>query len=134
MWKKLSVLLVAITVLFAATAPAIVDAKGVKTGKRSFNSNTQKSNVTNNSTNTTKTPGSTTTTKPGFFSGGSFMKGMMVGGLAGLLFGGLFGGMGFMGEILGLMVNLIAIFALIVLVMKIVDYFKKRRKPEEKRY
>lgn len=52
---------------------------------------------------------------------------MMVGGLAGLLFGGLFGGMGFLGELLGLAVNLIAIY---LIVMVAVALFRRFRKPQ----
>lgn len=67
--------------------------------------------------------------EPRIFSGGSFMKGLMIGGLAGMLFGGLFGNMGFFGEILGLLVNLMALFALFMLVVMIFRKFKDRRKP-----
>lgn len=136
MWKKLTVLLMAFALVFATAAPSFVDAKGFKAPKRSFNSNTNKSNVTNNSntTNTTKTPAANKPATSGF-GGGGFLKGMMVGGLAGMLFGGLFGGMGFMGEILGLMINVLAIFVLIFLVVKIIQVFTNRRKPDDqKRY
>jgi len=73
------------------------------------------------------------TTQRGFFSGGSFMKGLMVGGLAGLLFGGLFAGMGFFGELLGLMINVLAIYFLFVLIRAVYRYFRDRRPPRESR-
>src|SRR5690606_41631811 len=51
--------------------------------------------------------GSAATTKSGgLFGGSSFMKGMMLGGLAGLLFGGMFANMGAFGEIFGLLINI----------------------------
>ncbi|MNJ46173.1 hypothetical protein D3C77_412980 [compost metagenome] len=55
------------------------------------------------------------------------MKGMMLGGLAGLLFGGMFGGMGFFGELLGLAVNLFAIY---LIVMVAVALFRRFKKPQ----
>ena len=93
-----------------------VEAKSYRSGSKSFKSN---NNSTNNNnfqqrkqadTNTTNRSAATTNTKRGFFSGGGLMRGLMIGGLAGMLFGGLFANMGFMGNILGLFINLIAIF------------------------
>ncbi len=54
------------------------------------------------------------------------MKGLMLGGLAGMLFGGLFGGMGFLGNLLGLAVNLLAIYAIIAVVVWLFRRFKRR--------
>jgi len=142
MFKKLSVLLMALTLVFITVSPSFVDAKGYKAPAKSYNSNSDKTGISKNpsstNSNTSGTAGAAKT--GGLFGGGSFMKGMMIGGLAGMLFGGLFGGMGFMGEILGLMINLLAIFALIFLVMKVVTLFRNRRdqnqskRPDERRY
>jgi len=136
MWKKITALIMAFTLVFAVASVQTVDAKGYKAPAKSYNPGAGKSGVTNGpASTTTKTPAAGTAAKTGgFFSGGSFLKGMMIGGLAGMLFGGMFGGMGFFGNILGLMVNLLAIFVVIVLIMKVVELFRKRRKPEEKRY
>jgi len=61
------------------------------------------------------------------------MKGLMVGGLAGLLFGSLFAGMGFLGELLGLMINVLAIYFLFVIVRNVYRYFRDRKPPRESR-
>lgn len=128
--KKFMLVFMACFVLFASVAPAIVDAKPrggsyrSNTGSFKQQQNTpsksqdsvNKDSATNRSTNSTGTANA----NRGFFSGGSFMKGLMIGGLAGMLFGGLFGGMGFMGEILGLLVNLAALFIVIFVVFAIV--------------
>ena len=110
-----------------------VEAKSYKSGKKSFNRNNNTTNNNNFSnfqqnkkSNTTNN--AATTTKRGFFSGGGFMRGLMIGGLAGMLFGGLFANMGFMGDLLGLFINLIAIFVVIALIRKIFSFFKNNKK------
>jgi predicted lipid-binding transport protein (Tim44 family) len=82
----------------------------------------------------TTTPGAATTANRGFFSGGGFMKGLMIGGLAGMLFGGMFGGLGFMGDILGMLVNVLAIVVLFVVIRKIYVYFRDRNQAQKKRF
>lgn len=114
--------------------PIEVNAKGYKSGKRSFkpNNNTnspqlrkdpqqQKKQETNSfNKNTTKQSNK-----------GGFMKGLMLGGLAGLLFGGLLGNMGILGSIFGLLVNVIAIIVLIAIVRKVFTMLKRKRKDED---
>lgn len=78
--------------------------------------------------NTTGTAG-TAGTQRGLFGGGGFLKGLMIGGLAGLLFGGLFANMGFLGELLGLMINVLAIYFLFVLIRSAWRYFRDRKPP-----
>lgn len=56
------------------------------------------------------------------------MKGLMLGGLAGLLFGSLFGGMGMLGNILGLLINALAIGAIIFFLVKIYQIIKRKKK------
>ena len=109
-----------------------VEAKSYRSGSKSFKSN---NNSTNNNTFQQRKAdpiqpiiAATTNTKRGFFSGGGFMRGLMIGGLAGMLFGGLFANMGFMGDILGLFINLIAIFVVIALIRKIFSFFKNNKK------
>ncbi|MBB6669135.1 hypothetical protein [Cohnella nanjingensis] len=133
MLKKLLLVfsLFAFTVTIAMPAD-VSDAarKSFSSGKKSFTKTPSKAqdNVSKSTTGTNKsTNGATTTPNRGFMSGGSFMKGMMIGGLAGMLFGGMFGGMGFFGDILGLLVNLAAIFLLVTVIMAIVNSFKRRR-------
>lgn len=83
----------------------------------------------------TGTGAGTTARTGGLFGGSSLMKGLMIGGLAGMLFGGMFGNMGAFGEILGLMVNLLAIFAIIMLIRVAFVYLrsKKNNTPNERR-
>ncbi|MUG45077.1 hypothetical protein [Paenibacillus woosongensis] len=134
MFKKMTALVMVFTLLFAFASADFADARrggGFKSGPRSYTTTPKKSsNVNKSDSNTTNkstaTPGATNN-RTGFFGGGSFMKGMMVGGLAGLLFGGLFGGMGFFGELLGLAVNLIAIY---LIVMVAVALFRRFKKPQ----
>jgi predicted lipid-binding transport protein (Tim44 family) len=145
MWKKLAMVMLALTIAFSFSAVGVVDAaKSYSGGKKSFNSNTtpsQNSGVNKadpSTSSATKTPNAATNptaTKPGFFSGG-LMKGLLIGGLAGMLFGGLFGNMGALGDILGLLVNVLAVVALVAVVIKIVQHFRNKRKFDEqpKRY
>jgi predicted lipid-binding transport protein (Tim44 family) len=109
----------------------------MKSPKQSFTQTPKKTdnvNQTSTGTKTGTTTGATTATKkPGFFSGGSLMKGLMIGGLAGLLFGSMFSGLGAFGEILGLMINLLAIFAIIMLIRVAFVYLRSKRNPPDAR-
>jgi predicted lipid-binding transport protein (Tim44 family) len=134
--KKGILTMLALAVFFAFSASA-VDAKprgGIKSPKQSFTQTPAKpaDNVTQSnpgSKSTGSTTGATTTANRGFFSGGSFMKGLMIGGLAGLLFGGLFGNLGFFGDLLGLIVNVFALFVLFAVIRAVFVYFRNRRRP-----
>ncbi|WP_010677990.1 hypothetical protein [Bacillus timonensis] len=113
-----------------------VEAKGYKSGKRGFNNNIGNTNKSNfqqqkKKEDTNVTNKSTTPTNPrgGFMSGG-LMRGLMLGGLAGFLFGGLLGGMGMLGSFLGLMINVLAIYVLIVIIRKIFVMFRDKKKNE----
>ncbi|MCZ8513073.1 hypothetical protein O9H85_11695 [Paenibacillus filicis] len=137
MWKKLSLILMACTIALSFTAGGVADAKGsYKSSKKSYSpsTTTQTPNGGMNKTEpaAAKSPASSTNPAPtqqrGFFSGGGLMKGLMIGGLAGLLFGGLFGGMGFMGHLLGMLVNVFALVILFAVIRKIFVYFRDRKK------
>ncbi|MNN17818.1 hypothetical protein D3C81_1310140 [compost metagenome] len=145
MFKKMTMIVMAFTLIFAFTSPDLADAKrsgGFKSGTRSYTTTPKKSTTTDSnvqkSTTTSNNKSSATTgtnTKRGFFSGGGFMKGLMIGGLAGMLFGGLFSGMGAFGNLLGLAVNLLAIYVVIVAVMALYRRFKnKPRQPRHDDY
>ncbi|KAB2328591.1 hypothetical protein F7731_25065 [Cytobacillus depressus] len=113
-----------------------VEAKGYKSGKKSFNINNNKSTNNSNFQNkktepsAAKKPANTTNPKGGFMSGG-LMKGLMLGGLAGLLFGSLFANMGALGSILGLIINVLAIVVLISIIRKIFAFFKNNKKDQD---
>ncbi|QKS46562.1 hypothetical protein HUB94_14555 [Paenibacillus cellulosilyticus] len=105
----------------------------IKSPKKSYtqtpkqDNNVSQTNPGTKTGTTSGTTGKTTTANRGFFSGGSFMKGLMIGGIAGLLFGGLFSNMGFLGNLIGLLMNIMAIVALIALVRLGIRYFRDRR-------
>ncbi|WP_088809170.1 MULTISPECIES: DUF2653 family protein [Listeria] len=132
--KKLVSVLLAAGLIFTPVGGTIVDnlvpaqysqvkeadARGYRSPVRSFKSNNNginRSNVNRSQTNANAG-------KRGFFSGGGLMGGLMMGGIAGLLFGGLLSGMGAFGNILGLMINILAIILIIRLVMML---FSKRK-------
>ncbi|WP_206424295.1 hypothetical protein [Cohnella candidum] len=136
MWKKALLLFSLFTFTLAVTAPLYhtADAKprSFRSGTKSFTKTPSKSQSSVNSGTTSKTgttSAAASTANRGFFSGGSFLKGMMIGGLAGMLFGGMFGGMGFMGNIFGFMVNLIAIVVLFAIIRAVFDALRRRRNP-----
>lgn len=137
--KKLLAIFVMLTMFLVVIAPDEADARrgggGFKSPKKSFQSNpTKKTDNVQKSSNTSNTnKAANTNQKRGFFSGGGLMKGLMIGGLAGMLFGSLFAGMGFLGNILGLAINLLAVWVLIMVVMAIVRTVKQRRADAERR-
>lgn len=147
--KRVLMVVMAFTLLFATVTPDFADARrggGFKSGRQGFTttpkqsntqqSNTQQSNVNRNDNtrngSATTTGTAANTGNRGFFSGGGLMRGLMIGGLAGMMFGGLFGGMGMLGNILGLMINMLAIFAIVGLAMSLYQSFKRRREERER--
>ncbi|MFD2445301.1 hypothetical protein ACFSO7_15160 [Bacillus sp. CGMCC 1.16607] len=136
--KKIIAALLTTSLLFSPVGNIVfqdhtysVEAKGYKSGKKSFNTN--RSNTNTNSffqkkQNNTTTNKSATTYKK---RSGGFMKGMMVGGLAGLLFGSMFANMGFLGSILGFMINVIGIIILIAVIRKIFNLYMFKKRTEE---
>jgi predicted lipid-binding transport protein (Tim44 family) len=134
MFKKMVVLIMASMLVFSFVGPSlVVDAKSsYKSPKKSFTpTQPQKAPTDNVNRNQTGSPTSNTPSvapaNRGFFSGG-LMKGLLIGGVAGMLFGGMFGGLGAFGNILGFLVNILAIFLLFVIIKSIVVYFVQRRK------
>ncbi|MBM7714596.1 hypothetical protein MHB50_20690 [Siminovitchia sp. FSL H7-0308] len=137
--KKLMTALLAATLFFSPVSSLFfqddvttVEAKRYKSGKKGFNTQKNPSNIQEKpkDSTTTKSQMQKTNQKGGFFSGG-LMKGLMVGGLAGLLFGSLFANMGALGSILGLMINLAAIYFLIVIIRKVFEALKRQKKRED---
>jgi predicted lipid-binding transport protein (Tim44 family) len=137
--KKLLLVIMSSLLIFAIVTPSVVDAKGGRSYKSPSGSfkkptkpDTTKDNVSKTKP-TTPTNGANTANR-GFFSGGGLMKGLLIGGIAGMLFGGMFGSMGALGNIFGLLINILAIYFLFVIIRNIVVYFINRRKANEKRY
>ncbi|WP_027084825.1 hypothetical protein [Cohnella panacarvi] len=134
MWKKALLIFSLFAFTIAVTVPmASVDAKprSFSSGKKSFTKTPSKSDSGVSQSSTTKSNSASTagtTANRGFFSGGSFMKGMMIGGLAGLMFGSMFAGMGALGNFFGLIINVLALFVLFAVFRAIYDRFKNRRR------
>lgn len=136
--KKWIALFLALAVFVAPLAFGADDVeakKSYRSSKKSFNSNItpDKSNnsfnsKTTNNVNSSKTTGTTTTTTSR--TGGGFLSGLMFGGLAGFLFGSMFDGLGAFGALLGLMINGLAIIALIGIVLAAFTYVKNSRRRE----
>ncbi|ANE47895.1 hypothetical protein SY83_18140 [Paenibacillus swuensis] len=129
MVKKFMLLAMAFTFMFTVVGANYVDAKPrFKSPRKSF-TQTPKKDSSVRSDSGTKAPNTgTTAPKRGFFSGGGLAKGLMIGGLAGLLFGGLFGGLGILGNLLGLMINLLAIYVLFIAVRGIYRMIKNKNR------
>ncbi|GKU79379.1 hypothetical protein [Paenibacillus sp. L3-i20] len=133
--KKGLLVMMALTLFLALGFGQVADAKrggGVKSPKQSYTQTPKKSDSATQSNPGTKA--GTTAKKPGLYGGSSLMKGLMIGGLAGLMFGSMFGA-GAFGQIMGLMINLLAIFAIIMLIRVAFVYLrnKKNNKPDQRR-
>ncbi|MDL2417980.1 hypothetical protein ACTIGL_12835 [Bacillus shihchuchen] len=142
MLKKLVAVMTAFMVIFGASSFMFVDraaAKSYKSGKKSFTpSSGQKSKVDLNkkdsnvnsqkTTPDSKTKATNTAPKS---NKGSFMKGLLLGGLGGLLMGSLFANMGALGSVLAFMVNMLVMAGIVMLAIRAFKYFKDQRKKKE---
>lgn len=138
--KKVMAALIAAALVFSPVGTVVfqdhsttVEAKSYKSGKRSFNNSTNSNSGSffqNKKADTTNKSATTSPTKKSF-SSGSLMKGLMLGGLAGFLFGSLLGNLGFLGSIIGLFVNILAIMLLISIIRRLFAFFKEKRRKEE---
>lgn len=135
--KKMLMVFVAFTLFFTLFSGFANDADarrggGFKSSPKSYTTTPKKSTDSNsstmNSTNRSKNTTAGSTANRGFFSGGSFFKGLMIGGLAGMLFGGMFGNMGMFGDLLGLVINLFAIYILFIAARGIYRMIRQRKK------
>ncbi|HUC90653.1 MAG TPA: hypothetical protein VMS09_01340 [Paenibacillus sp.] len=135
--KKLMLLVMAFTVFFAFSMPDTSDARrgGFKSPRKSYTQTPSKpaDNVQKSQPNKQGATAGTTAQNRGFFSGGSLVKGLMIGGLAGLLFGGMFANMGGFGDFLGLLVNVLAIYFIIVAIRSAIRYFREKRRLDNQR-
>jgi predicted lipid-binding transport protein (Tim44 family) len=135
MLKKLVTFLTALFVFAALSFTAMdqAEAKGYKSGKKSFTpSQNQPSNSSPNSNIQKTTPDTkpAATTKPAAQNKGSFAKGLLLGGLGGLLLGSLFAGLGPIGSILAFLVNMLLFAGIIMIGVKLFKHFKKKREQE----
>lgn len=138
MWKKLSVMLLSAMLVFSFVGVDFADAKGYRSPKRSISTPAKPSNNATTpgaqtpNTGAVKQPAASTTPAGGTAAapkrGGFFGGGLMTGLFAGMLFGSLFAGMGAFGNILGLLMNVLIIFAIIMAVRKLFAYFRNRNR------
>ncbi len=144
--KKLIAALLTAALVFSPAGNVIfqddvqtVEAKRYSSGKKSFNTNKNSQNSNNSffqnkkadEQKSTANKSTANKTDQGTSSKGGFWGGLMMGGLAGLLLGGLLGDWGIFGSILGLLINVLAIVALIAISARIFAYFKDRKKKDE---
>lgn len=139
--KKLLSALLALTIVMSPIGGLIlqdhgttVEARGYKSGKKSFNfnqnnqNNAPKQKVDNKQDeNTSFSKSNKSDSTKGGFSSGGLMRGLFVGGIAGLLFGSLFANMGMLGSILGLLINVLAIVFIISIIRKIFSLLKAKK-------
>ncbi|MDF2669113.1 MAG: hypothetical protein K0R67_1419 [Paenibacillus sp.] len=137
--KKMMLILMACLVVVSFSAANTADAAkrggSYKAPSKSYSptSPSKDSGVTKTDPAKSTTNTGAATANRGFFSGGGLMKGLMIGGLAGMLFGGMFGGLGFFGDMLGMLVNVLAIVVLFVVIRKLYVYFRDRNNAQKKR-
>ncbi|WP_409294296.1 hypothetical protein V1498_13850 [Peribacillus sp. SCS-26] len=110
-----------------------VEARGYKSGKRSFNTNG--STTKNSPYFQTKKQSPSTSSKSAAQkrNSGGFMRGLMYGGIAGLLFGSMFANMGAFGSLLGMMVNLVAMYFVFSLIRSFFAARRNKRQQEDYR-
>lgn len=120
---------------YQASAVKTVSAKvrggGYRSTNRSYNTNSNKvkTNSTKTAANKAATNKAVTANKAKAKSRfGGFLGGMMLGGLAGMLFGGLLANMGGFGNIIGMIVNILAILVILRLVIMLISRMRKNKK------
>jgi len=142
--KKILASLLAITLLFSPVGNFIfndaptAEAKRMKTGKKGFNMDKQKTPTQSNikkEKEKQKDSNTGATNKGAKSSSGGMMKGLFLGGLAGMLFGGLLANMGALGPIIGMMINILAILVLALIIKKVISMlFSKKKKEDEHKW
>lgn len=133
--KKLWMVLVAFALVFAPQAGGYdhVDAKKYSSGKKSFNSTTTpaKSDTRANTSNTSQSTNPVKNTSVSTPGKGGLMKGILFGGLAGFMFGSLLSSLGSFGGIIGLLINVLAVYVLFSLIRRIYQAYKASRKHQD---
>ncbi|MCQ2009992.1 hypothetical protein NOM01_08215 [Sporolactobacillus sp. STSJ-5] len=134
--KKIMAAFLALTLIFTPVGNFVfhrsdqqVSARGYRSGVKSFQSN--RGTGTTSFFKSNRSQNARTGTSAKNFTGGSFMRGMIFGGLSGLLFGSLFSHLGGFGMMAGFLINLIAILVVISLIRYIITSFSRRKKPED---
>ncbi|MFD3449768.1 hypothetical protein ACFDTO_34915 [Microbacteriaceae bacterium 4G12] len=134
MRKKIMQIIAAFTLVFATLSFVSVDqamAKGYKSGKKSYtpsqNQPAPSKQDTNINAKKTTPDTKTTNSKTTKSNKGSFVKGLLLGGLGGLLMGSLFSGLGSFGSVLAFLVNMLMFVGIIMIIRRAFIYFKQQR-------
>lgn len=135
MLKKLVMIITAFALLFAPLSfvgvnDVEVEAKGYKSGKKSFSPTPKKSDDVKQDQNVNANKTSPTTNAATPKKSGGLMKGLLLGGIGGLLLGSMFAGLGSLGSILAFLVNILFFVAVFMLIRKGYRYFKQQREKQ----
>jgi len=141
MWKKTLILLTLFAFTLSFAAPLMEDAEAktrFSSGKRSFTTTPKKADDNVMQSNSGSGKGTTGATSArngagangGALGSGGFWKGMALGGLAGLLLGGMLGS-GFFAELVGFLINAMALLLLFMLAMHLYHRFIERKQRQE---
>ncbi|MGO4542088.1 hypothetical protein [Paenibacillus sp. 2TAB19] len=134
--KKGILMLMALSIVMTVGFHSTADAKprrSIKSPRQSYTETPKKKDNASQTNNGARSGAATGAGRTGFWSGGSFFRGLMVGGIAGLLFGSLFSGWGAFGNLLGLLINVIAIIAVVMIIRAIWNNFRhNRRRPDDR--
>lgn len=106
-------------------------AKGYRTGIKTFHSSTRTGTNSFFKNKTVRRSETNSSRSFGRSIGGSFMRGMVFGGLSGLLFGSLLSHFGGFGMMAGFLINILAVLAIIALIRYLFVSFTRRRRAED---
>ncbi|MDN3956872.1 hypothetical protein [Sporolactobacillus laevolacticus] len=131
--KKIMAVFLALALIFTPAGNFVfhqtdqqVSAKGYRSGVKSFQSNRGSGTNSFFGNRQNRTQNSRTATTSRNFTGGSFMRGMIFGGLSGLLFGSLLSHFGGFGMMAGFLINIIAILVVLALIRYLITSFTNR--------
>lgn len=136
MMKKITAWLVVFSLLFSIAAPLMDDAEArgrYRSPARTYDPGVPRTpnrtdGINNRAPQRAAPPAAAAPGRGGFGRGvfGGLLGGLMLGGLAGWLFGGILPGLGAFGALLGLVINLLALYVLFLIIRNIVRMFVNR--------
>ncbi|RYM05120.1 hypothetical protein EWH99_07630 [Sporolactobacillus sp. THM7-7] len=139
MFKKFMAAFIALALVFTPAGSFVfhqqdnqVSAKGYRSGVKSFNKSNGNNSLFQNQNRQQKNYNQSGTTATRGMTGGSFMRGLMLGGLSGLLFGSLLSHLGGFGMLAGFLINVLAIVAILALIRYLFVSFRNRPKRKKR--
>ena len=139
MWKKLIAFMTVFGLMLAPVGINTLDdvqARGYKSGKKSFQPSQyqkitpKKEQNRQNNMNSNKKKENVNQSAAQKSGKGSFVKGMLLGGLGGLLVGSLFSNMGPLGPVFAFIVNMLVLVGIIMIIRSLFLHFKRQRKEQ----